>query len=129
MRSVRWWKKRPSWLKGGLLTVGYIAVFHVIFMIIDLITEFISPCQDCFFRTPFGYTAFFILLVPTVLIKLMISPLLIIFPTALIEPIFSALDTSPLLGILALPFNLLFYFLIGAFIGWIDEKVKKNKEN
>ena len=110
LKLKKWWKKRPSWLKGGILSIGLITITFVVFLMIETITNFISPCQDCFARTPFGYIALILVLVPASWIELI-----------------GINQYFHFLKYFYIPFSILTYFLIGALIGWIDNKIKKNK--
>ena len=107
------WKDLPSWLKGGVIFSSIVLIFYLIALVGENITN--------------GFGGLDFIIVPVFLLLVLLSaPLIFIFSKLGLFNLFfnsgEMFGSSPkLLGGIAL---LIFYFLIGALIGWIVGKIK-----
>ena len=101
------WKTWPSWVKGGIITIIIVIILYLILL------PFSGPCSIGTFDCSGGLNYSSLIGIPAILFILFL------------EEISLFIDNDMLIVIEVFVFSGIFYFFIGAIIGWVVGKIRK----
>jgi len=118
------WKDLPYWLKGGIIAV---IILIILFLLLGLVTY--TKIFNTNYKGPLAviFSPFMLIALTYFIVNGIVGK---IFNCPLVDGWFSSYDCSPPLQFLIIAISIIFFilifFLVGALIGLMVDKVKKN---
>ena len=107
------WKSKPNWLKGGIVSIIIASIFAVLFFAIQ------NSIDESLLDIPILYILFILIFIISLPLIIMMSGLGFI-----IGGNYEVLGQSIVGGIATIILAILYYFILGAGIGLLIEKIK-----